>query len=534
MEEINKHFPFKNSRPGQKETIKKVLDAFSSGKKFVLMEGPTGIGKSAIGHTVSKFFNKSLYITIQKSLQDQLMTSFPEIIDLKGRNSYNCIWHTLDNVKISKEKRIQLESLKPSCAEGECKKQSKSICKECKPSKQFPISPCPYWERVGEFINAKHGLMNFKSFLYQTSFSAHFKDYKCDLMVIDECHNTEDQLLSFVSLTISDFILMRDEIKLPRFSYIHQYLDWLEEIEFDKKMKNRLKIATLSENTKEINEYESLLTKYYLMKISVKDNEWVCNYEKKKNFAKVEFKPIFVKQHSHKLIFNKADKVLMMSATIISPEVMIESLDINKDDVEIIRLESRFPKENRPINLFYAGSMSYKNKIETFPKIIEFTSELMDIYSEQKGIIHTHNFEIMNKLLDRLPKKHTSRLLDQRNFCNKTEMIEHHSMTDEPTVIIGPALHEGLDLKDDLSRFQILCKMPFPNFKDDPQLRIRKEKQPKYYDFLVMLKLVQSIGRSVRSETDYADTYILDSDFDMILRKNRDMMPNHILESLQY
>jgi ATP-dependent DNA helicase DinG len=48
----------------------------------------------------------------------------------------------------------------------------------------------------------------------------------------------------------------------------------------------------------------------------------------------------------------------------------------------------------------------------------------------------------------------------------RDEIIAEHANGTRPTVLISPSLHTGLDLKDDLSRFQIIVKLPYPDLGD--------------------------------------------------------------------
>jgi len=122
-------------------------------------------------------------------------------------------------------------------------------------------------------------------------------------------------------------------------------------------------------------------------------------------------------------------------------------------------------------------------------------------------------------------------MLFQKNFINKSAMLKWHGSTDD-SVLVAPAMHEGLDLIDDLSRFQIVCKVPFPNQFEDKQLAERMKMDPKYYEWLTALKLVQSIGRSIRSEDDWAETYIIDQSFQWWYRKNRKILPTWFREAV--
>jgi Rad3-related DNA helicase len=48
----------------------------------------------------------------------------------------------------------------------------------------------------------------------------------------------------------------------------------------------------------------------------------------------------------------------------------------------------------------------------------------------------------------------------------RDEIISEHIAAKKPTVLISPSLHLGLDLKDDLSRFQIITKVPYLSLAD--------------------------------------------------------------------
>ena len=84
---IDTNFPMESYRDGQKKCIEFAVNAFNNGKKIVILECPTGSGKSAIGMTMANMVNRSYYLTITKILQDQLVKDFNDVVDLKGRNA---------------------------------------------------------------------------------------------------------------------------------------------------------------------------------------------------------------------------------------------------------------------------------------------------------------------------------------------------------------------------------------------------------------------------------------------------------------
>jgi ATP-dependent DNA helicase DinG len=93
-------------------------------------------------------------------------------------------------------------------------------------------------------------------------------------------------------------------------------------------------------------------------------------------------------------------------------------------------------------------------------------------------------------------------------------------------------LHTGIDLKEDLSRFQIITKVPYPN-KSDRWINAKREKDAEWYYWQTGLKLIQAYGRSIRSKDDWARTYILDSAFPYFLRRNSSILPDWFIRAIR-
>ena len=49
---------------------------------------------------------------------------------------------------------------------------------------------------------------------------------------------------------------------------------------------------------------------------------------------------------------------------------------------------------------------------------------------------------------------------------NRNYILEEHLKGNRPTVLLSPSMEEGVDLKNELSRFQIICKIPYPYLGD--------------------------------------------------------------------
>lgn len=541
IKDLNKIFPYPKARDNQLEIIDSIINKFNEGKNFVILEAPTGAGKSAIGYTIGRYFNKYYYITAQKMLQSQLSKDFGEdgrwcgnypMVELKGRNAYKCIYYdnmSLDNITdAAKERIIKARSEYVDCSKGECKKRRKSFLKECK-------NFCPYYIQLNAASCSNSVLMNFHSFIYQTEFVPDRWESK-DLLIIDEAHNTEQILMDYISITFSDISY---DFDLPKYNNAEEYLLFFEDIELEDRFKEKLKKAIEKGDSDLEEHWSKQIIKYRRFKLSISKHEWVPSFEKKStlmhgkkiNYNFIELKPLFIRDFSHELLFDKTTKVLMMSATILDVNIMCDSLGIDKDDIYATRLNSNFPVKNRPIYFNSAGNMSYKNIRDTLPKMLNKIESICKDYNDHKGIIHTHNFNIANYILDNCSVHLRERLLFQNDFSDKDQMLNVHANS-KNSIIIAPAMHEGLDLKNDLSRFQVICKVPYPGLNNNPQLKRRMELSNDYYQYLAALKLIQSIGRSVRSKKDWADTYILDECFKSFFNRSKKMFPQWLRESI--
>lgn len=531
-EQIIEHFPLKTPREGQVETIEYVIKQLEDkGKQFMFLEAPTGAGKSVIAATLSRMYNSSYYLTIQKILQDQLSREFGEygdkgnfFIDLKGRNSYECTYK-LDPKLYSKDVITRWESEQHNCAEGHCRISGKSKYDHC-----IEKNICEYYSQVDKAKNSNHTSMNFSSFLHQTCYTHRFKPR--ELLILDEGHNIESQLMNFISLSISDKDI-ESVSKIPTYNTPQEYAEWINDQDILNDLNNRLQIAINNTDPKKIDYYESLISKLKLFLTEMENEEkWVVEHVNNKFGNSVKFKPIFVIKQAHDLLFKYGVKTLIMSATILNPNVMRRSLGIDKEKMAAKRLDSKFPVENRRIHFIPSVKPTGgKNAMQSWKgDMLSVVNDICDKHKGEKGIIHTHNFYIAELLVEE--SKHKNRMLFQKNFLDKSKMLKEHEDS-EDSIIVAPAMHEGLDLKNDLSRFQIVCKMPFPNFFEDKQLAARKEIDDNFYVWLTSLKLVQSVGRSIRSAEDWASTYIIDQSFGWWYNRYKSsMIPKWFSESV--
>jgi len=111
------------------------------------------------------------------------------------------------------------------------------------------------------------------------------------------------------------------------------------------------------------------------------------------------------------------------------------------------------------------------------------------------------------------------------------EVIEEW-INSKKRILISPAVKEGVDLKDDLCRFQILLKVPYPSLSDARVKYLLMEKNQWTWYFNETAKdIVQMYGRAVRTPTDHAKFYIVDGSFNDICKKAT--FPKWFLEAIE-
>ena len=230
-----------------------------------------------------------------------------------------------------------------------------------------------------------------------------------------------------------------------------------------------------------------------------------------KSKRKMTFRAIDIAPFAEAYLLRLGERVLLMSATILDKEAFCRSLGIKQVDAEFISIPSPFPIEHRPVFNLGIGSMNKANIDESLPKMVSAIKELLKQHPDEKGIIHTHTFRIARVIKFGIKGKLGKRLL-MHTSEDREEVLRHHLESSEPTVLLSPSMTEGVDLKGSLSRFQVICKVPYPYY-GDPLVRKRMNKWPWWYPLQTAKTLIQASGRSIRNFDDYAVTYILDSDW---------------------
>jgi Rad3-related DNA helicase len=347
---------------------------------------------------------------------------------------------------------------------------------------------------------------------------------KRQYIVCDEASELEEQLVKEFTCNINYEYLTRSGIQLkplPGDKDYNKCIQWLNSLSIDlDDLISDLKEAISSTSRKVRHNEEELKANYTIIskiQLSVKtlietwyDSEYIIERHAKG----VSFTPLKVDRLS-KHIFDCGDKIVLMSATIIDPNNFCKTLGIEK--FKYIEAESTFNANKAPIYVNTKTKLNYNNIKTQLPKIAKQIQEICNIHKNEKGIIHTQNNSITNFLRDNL---HSDRVLFREPGVNNEMILDKHCKTSAPSILASPSMSFGVDLRDDLARFQILIKAPYLPITDKRVERMMKL-DPNWYINKMLCSLIQSCGRGIRSSSDYCTTYILDASIAEILIKNK-------------
>lgn len=522
-------------REDQVKAIWFVLESFKRGYKNCIVEAPTGIGKSIIAYVVAEilkheFDKKTTITTTTKYLQGEY-EKLGELDNLMSKSNYDCA--------ISKE--IVYNS-------PECKHKVHNNL--CNPKRQ-----CPYFKKRHKWMNSKTRLTNAHFFSEACSMICCDKEKgnKTDVTITDEAHNlpnviTEHSIIEFSIDKISDFLLSLppmlvsfaendkvrghlmsiilhiksvinsdDSFSMPSSNEFNSDVQQLKQIFNTNRDKVENEINnSLDSELKYLNSLH-MIKEFYgeladMMDIVLNANEGLFMVEDiTHDYLKI--KPLRAVATAEWSYLRKGDFNVFMSATIPDVSYFMRELGLDNEKTSVLVLDSPFELSKRPIYFARLVNFNYKNRKESLDKLVKGIDAIADRYKGKRGLIHTVSYD--NAEYIRRLSKHSNRMV----VANGNDIKKYLNVERYPDVIIlSPALYEGIDLKGDLVRFQVLIKVPYANL-GDKFIKLRLDKYPDTYFYDTMTKIIQGYGRGMRDFDDYCDTFLLDENFERFIEK---------------
>ena len=512
-------------REPQWNAIMQAVEAIESGTDAVFVEAPTGTGKTLIGEAVRRLLKLRAYYTCTTiALQEQFATDFPYARVLKGRSNYLTESGPLDRmgnpVRSGKWSAI-------TCADCTAATADEDDCQWC-----MSKESCP-------FVAAKNAAMLAPLTVLNSAYllaDRHLGDR--GLVIADEADMLEHALMSHIEIDISPTRMRQMGLRPPAKKTVpSSWLDWAEDaIEVVKAY-----YETIPKGPSDVKERiatAALLAKLRMLAMDLPNGGWVYDgYTRETNW--VIFRPVFVSRFAQKYLWDIGDKWLLMSATILSPQLMAEDLGMDKAGMSwaYISVPSNFPIENRPVFVVPAADMAFKNRATAWPKMAEAVEGVVRRHPGERILVHTVSYDLAAYLADSLalaPDLHGRNVVTYTRSMDKDQALADYSRT-PGSVLLAPSMDRGVDLPGDLCRVQVIAKVPYPNLQDKQvHARMHTPGGQAWYRMQAIRKIVQSTGRGIRSVDDRATTYILDEQFRTNVWQSDYLFPEWWKESLRW
>lgn len=519
-------------RPQQIDVLSKFKRLVELKKKFYVIEAPTGVGKSLMTMLMAEFFKsinpeaKFDIVTNTKQLQDQYKRDFDFVKEIKGKDNYTCYQ----------------AGLKMTCSEGSELNKAKG---------NQGCSICSYRSAFNDYKNSAVGILNYSLFF---SYFVYAEDVitkrGANILFIDEAHLFEEGYAKFVNSFLSIGYLVSLDITItPALTYNFENINTKQDFanflttyvmpELKNKMNKILdsvKMDSVSINNKvsELGQFRKISrTKCKFNRFLGDQANWNNNWVLEKDVddkggTSYKVEVIWSTKYLTE-IWDKYEHIIFLSGTILDKSLFGSILNIPKDNVIHSTISSPFKPSKRPIYFIPKGKMSFDCLVNSYQSLLPCIIDILKKHKGQKGIIHTGNYKLSEWLRRDIKESGLVERLVFHNNIDREQQLKYHLNNLEDTVIVSPSMTNGVDLKDDLSRFQIILKIPYPTLETQ-QIKMRMKQNTKWYTWKTICEVIQSYGRSVRSEEDWATTYILDSNFRFLI--NKIPLPDYIQESL--
>ena len=528
----DEYFPFDGYREYQEEATELVLNLLhEKGYDNVILDAPTGVGKSGIATAVLRSFENGFYVTPQRSLREQLQEDdvLSEYLQaLRARADYEC------------------EATGQDCANCEIRRSDEESC--------IQTPGCTYWDAKMDAVDHQAAVLTFAYLIIDGQIPVEdgagqrlsFDDR--NVLVVDECHNLESQVASlFAGFKLSPFNLPDDvfdgllDADVVAKSNTKDYLEYddfeailqeaLDRCESYINSYGGIDSINVDDASQSVEQCVRMIRK---LEMAIDDCEngspWVASTEKVdwdgRPITALKVEPIYVSNFLGSNLWKRSDKRVLATATMpfrSNPDRWCRRIGLDPDKTFALSVPMPFPAENRPIYTdTIINEFSNGRDEDHWGEIMTTLDRLAGKHAGQKGLIHASSYDRAFRIFedaytyDNL--KHNVIAQDEED--EPAELIEEWQSGDKD-LLVSPSMTEGVDLVDDMCRWQALVKVPYPPAGDARVSYILDNVGGgwDWYSETTATSLIQSVGRAVRSQDDYAEYYVLDGSFESIREK---------------
>lgn len=508
---------FKGWRDGQLAAVDEILAAYQSGARTVLLDGQTGVGKTFIANGVRAELKKvCTYSCHSLALQEQWRKDFAPYPVLMGRSNYPITWPGVPRWVTAADCTFNAANPEAGCA----------WC----PDK----ASCPYERAKNRALAAKYRCVNHAYLIVE---SAHVGRFTHGLLILDEAEMTEGAILNQVSVTFP--LRIRNDLDLGKPKYVTKedsIKEWLSDVvvpalsrdvsQYPRDTTDRKVVRARDAAKNRLDQTVFVLAHF--------DDGWVFD----RSSDTWALRPVWASHWGAKWIGKKAERILAMSATLVSGTQTALDLGLPEPHVTV-RVEGGFDPALRPTYLAPLADLRSKGEDggpKSIPpaevtKLVIGLRAIMARHPRDRILVHTHTYKLTRDLYAQLANPRAM----MYEPGGRDEALQAY-LASPGAVLLAPSLERGVNLPDDDCRVVVWAKVPFPSLGDPVVSRRRYSGGPagaRWYAVETLRAIVQGCGRAVRHADDWAEIYILDAAFMSLLRRERYLFPNWFLAALR-
>lgn len=228
-------------------------------------------------------------------------------------------------------------------------------------------------------------------------------------------------------------------------------------------------------------------------------------------------------------VFASVHASILMSGTLYPTEMYADILGISEDKAILREYTSPFPKENRPVIVTNKLTTAYKKRGPEMYKNI--ATSIVDITNHIKGnlAVFFQSYQMLFNISKLMSHNLKKRIITEDREMSKQDKDKIHnilvkSRKDKGAILLGVmggSLSEGIDYEDNVLESVIVVGLPLA----PPSLEVEAlqnyyaqkfdEERGLYYGYInpAMNKVMQALGRCIRSEKDRAVVVLMDDRF---------------------
>ena len=521
---------FAEWRADQWDGIERILN---TPKRFVVICAPTGAGKTGISLGAAVLSGgRTVMLTATKGLQDQVSEEAKNLVsDIRGLANYLC--PITESLGIPRDTTV---------ADAPC---------QCGYGCGLRRAGCGYYDAYKLAQQAEITVTNYACWLYDGAkdsgergdlqygippVGSSVEDVekqrvrqRVRMLIADEAHDIEGQLCMFLGVDFSRHECLTMKLDWPDSGLtVDDWREWagqwLDKVTIrTSAAEQKLKSSGGRSWSKDLKKLRDLKRKLDRLSGMQADDGWIMNEVdvQGKSMAGVRFDPLSPARYAEGALWRGIEKIVLVSATV-RPKTA-ELLGIDRNDLEFVEYDSSFDPKRRPVIYVPSIRMTYHTEQDD-DKMSKWLGKLDFVIRprlDRKGIVHAVSYKRAKFIKD---NSEFGRHMLIHSSYDRAKIVEQFKRAEPPCVLVSPSVGTGYDFAGDLCRWQVIAKLPFASVQDKV-IKARQDADKEYGMYLTAQELVQTCGRPVRSQSDWAESLILDGNFEWYFWKARKHLP---------